>query len=68
VVDLAGGNKRTDYVAVGNTLIGALLLVVGGITAAVQQISTGAAILLLSLAAFAAAWVAMGLPEVQEED
>lgn len=67
VVDLAGGNKRTDYVAVGNTLIGALLLVVGGITAAVQQISTGAAILLLSLAAFAAAWVAVGLPEVQEE-
>jgi hypothetical protein len=67
VVDLAGGNKRTDYVAVGNTLIGALLLVVGGITAAVQQISTGAAILLLSVAAFAAAWVAVGLPEVQEE-
>jgi len=66
VVDLAGGNKRTDYVAVGNTLIGALLLVVGGITAVVQQFSTAAAILLLSLAAFAAAWVAVGLPEVQE--
>jgi len=67
VVDLAGGNKRTDYVAVGNTLIGALLLVVGGITAVVQQFSTGAAILLLSLAAFVAAWVAVALPEVQEE-
>ncbi len=65
VVDLAGGNKRTDYVAVGNTLIGAFLLMVGGVTAAVQQISTGAAILLLSLAAFAAAWVARRLPEVQ---
>lgn len=65
VVDLAGGNKRTDYVAVGNTLIGAFLLVVGGITAVVQQFSTGAAILLLSLAAFAAAWVARRLPEVQ---
>jgi hypothetical protein len=65
VVDLAGGNKRTDYVAVGNTLIGGFLLVVGGVTAAVQQVSTGAAILLLSLAAFAAAWVARRLPEVQ---
>jgi MFS family permease len=48
VVDLGGGNKRTDYVAVGNTLIGAFLLVAGGITAAVQAISTSAAILVLS--------------------
>jgi len=40
---------------------------VGGITAVVQQFSTGAAILLLSLAAFVAAWVAVALPEVQEE-
>ncbi len=65
VVDLAGGNKRTDYVAVGNSLIGLILLLVGGITALVQQFSTAGAILLLSLAAFAAAWVARGLPEVQ---
>lgn len=65
VVDLAGGNKRTDYVAVGNSVIGVLLLLVGGLTAAVQQLSTAAALLLLSLAAFGAAWVARGLPEVQ---
>ena len=67
VVDLAGGNRRTDYVAVGNTLIGAILLVVGALTAAVQQIfDSAAAILVLSLAALAAAWVARGLPEVQD--
>lgn len=29
VLDMAGGNKRTDYVAVGNTLIGLLLLFTG---------------------------------------
>ena len=28
IVDLAGGNKRTDYVAVSNTVIGVVLLVV----------------------------------------
>ncbi len=33
VVDLASGNRRTDYVSVGNTLIGALLLVAGSIGA-----------------------------------
>lgn len=66
VVDLARGNRRTDYVAVGNTLIGAVLLAVGGITAVVQQFSTAAAILLLSLAALAAAMLAWRLPEVQE--
>lgn len=67
VVDLAGGNRRTDYVAVGNSLIGAFLLAAGALTAAVQQIfDTGAAILALSLGAFAGAWVARGLPEVQE--
>ncbi|MFU8814958.1 MAG: MFS transporter [Pseudomonadales bacterium] len=65
VVDLAGGNRRTDYVAVGNTLIGVFLLIAGGITAMVQLISTAAAILVLSLAAFAAAWLARSLPEVQ---
>jgi hypothetical protein len=65
VIDLGGGNKRTDYVAVGNTLIGAFLLVAGGITAAVQALSTGAAILVLSVAALAAASLAARLPEVQ---
>ncbi|MEQ8483888.1 MAG: MFS transporter [Pseudomonadales bacterium] len=65
VIDLGGGNKRTDYVAVGNTLIGAFLLVAGGITAAVQALSTGAAILALSVAALAAAALAARLPEVQ---
>ncbi|MDZ7669346.1 MAG: MFS transporter [Gammaproteobacteria bacterium] len=65
VVDLAGGDKRTDYVAVGNTIIGALLLVVGGLTAVIAQFSAAGAILALSLAAFAAAWLSVKLPEVQ---
>ncbi len=37
VLDMASGNKRTDYVAVSNTVIGLLLLVVGGITGLLAQ-------------------------------
>jgi uncharacterized membrane protein YfcA len=33
VVDLASGNRRTDYVAVSNTLIGVLLLAAGSVGA-----------------------------------
>lgn len=36
LVDMAGGVKRTDYTAISNTVIGVLLLVAGGISAAVS--------------------------------
>lgn len=65
VVDLAGGNRRTDYVAVSNTVIGVLLLLVGAVTALLAQLSTASAVLALSVGAFAAAWLTRGLPEVQ---
>ncbi|NVK12054.1 MAG: MFS transporter [Gammaproteobacteria bacterium] len=45
LVDMASGNKRTDYVAVSNTLIGLLLLVFGLITAAISQWSDTAVLL-----------------------
>jgi MFS family permease len=66
VVDLAGGNKRTDYVAVGNTLIGIALLAVGGITALLQAWSATSAIALLSAMGFIGAWLGRQLPEVQK--
>ncbi len=65
VVDLAGGNKRTDYVAVSNSVIGVLLLLAGvaGMLAAV--FSLGAVILTLALAGAAGALLSRTLPEAQ---
>jgi len=65
VLDLAGGQKRTDYVAVANTLIGIVLLVgslVGALTSAI-----GASGVLLVLAGFGFLGVILGmsLPEVE---
>ncbi|WP_111657684.1 MFS transporter [Isoalcanivorax indicus] len=47
MVDMAGGNRRTDYVAVSNTAIGVLLLVAGGLSALASLISSAAVLLLL---------------------
>lgn len=49
LVDMAGGNKRTDYTAVSNTLIGVLLLVMGGLTALVSLLSVSAVVIFLGV-------------------
>jgi MFS family permease len=66
LVDMAGGNKRTDYVAVSNTVIGVILLVAGGVTAALSFLPAELLILLLALTSLAGALCGLGLPEVQE--
>jgi hypothetical protein len=65
VVDLAGGNRRTDYVAVSNTLIGVILLFSGAIGALAGALSPAAAILMFSLLGLAGAILGMGLPEAR---
>lgn len=65
IVDMAGGNKRTDYVAVSNTIIGFILLITGGITAIASFISTEGVILILSLFGIAGAVTSAALPEVE---
>ena len=65
VVDLAGGNKRTDYVAVSNTVIGVILLITGGISALASLISPEGVILILSLFGIAGAFTSSKLPEVE---
>jgi MFS family permease len=50
LIDLADGNKRTDYVAVSNTIIGVLLLASGMISALASVISLEAAIVFLAVA------------------
>ncbi|GGA83724.1 MFS transporter [Arenimonas soli] len=66
LVDLAGGNKRTDYVAVSNTAMGVLLLATGAITGAVGTASVPAALAVLAGMGLAGAWLCRRLPEVQQ--
>ncbi|MDX1818199.1 MAG: MFS transporter [Marinobacter sp.] len=66
LVDMAGGNKRTDYTAVSNTVIGVLLLVTGGITAWISTLSEVAVILVLGLMGLAGLISALRLKEVTD--
>jgi hypothetical protein len=65
VIDMAGGNRRTDYVAVSNTIIGFVLLIAGGISALATFISPEGIILVLSLFGLAGAFMGSRLPEVE---
>ena len=62
---MAGGNKRTDYVSVSNSLIGVLLLVTGGISALASMISPATVILLLGTMGAIGVVTALRLPEVE---
>lgn len=67
LVDMAGGNKRTDYTAVSNTVIGCLLLLTGGITALISIVSNVAVILLLGAMGLAGMFSALRLQEVTSD-
>ena len=67
VVDLATGNKRTDYVAISNTVIGVLLLLVGSIGALAPLIGNAGVIAVLSLMGLAGAAMGTTLPEAQTD-
>jgi len=64
LVDMAGGTKRTDYVAVSNTVIGVLLLVTGGVSALASLLSVEAVLILLGLMGAAGAVSALRLKDV----
>jgi hypothetical protein len=64
VVDLAEGNRRTEYVAVSNTAMGVLLLVTGGVSSAIAIVGPEAALLFLALLGFTGVVVSRTLPEV----
>ena len=64
LVDMAGGNKRTDYTSVSNSVIGLLLLVTGGVTAAISLISDVAVILFLGFMGLAGTLSATRLKDV----
>ncbi len=64
VVDLASGNRRTDYVAVGNSVIGAMLLVVGVIGAVIAQVSVPAVLAFFAFSSLLALIISRRLAEV----
>lgn len=66
ILDIAEGNKRTDYVAISNTIIGFILLITGGITALASSISIEIIILILSVFGFIGALTSYKLPNVQK--
>lgn len=63
VVDLASGNRRTDYVAVGNSVIGVMLLLVGSLGLLTEILGASGMIGLLALTGLAGAWVTRSLKE-----
>ncbi len=65
IVDMASGNKRTDYVSISNTIIGFILLITGGISALASLISTEGVILVLSLFGIFGAYRSYRLPNVE---
>lgn len=65
IVDMAGGNKRTDYVAVSNTVIGVILLAMGAVAALASLTSAAMVILMFSVLGLIGACVGRALPEVQ---
>ncbi|MGB5211696.1 MAG: MFS transporter [Gammaproteobacteria bacterium] len=63
VVNLATGNQRTDYVAISNTTIGVLLLLVGSVGALSPVLGTAGVIGLLALMGLAGAILGSSLPD-----
>lgn len=63
LVDMAEGNKRTDYVSVSNTVIGAILLLFGSIGLLDELLSTVDLILIYSVLGLLGAISAWLLPE-----
>ncbi|MHA2940109.1 MFS transporter [Vibrio sp. RC27] len=64
LVDLADGNKRTSYVAVSNTVIGVMLLLVSLLGALVSILGIHGLVLLFSFITFCGVAMAKGLPDV----
>jgi hypothetical protein len=65
ILDLAGGTRRTDYVAVSNTVIGAVLLVSGLLSLFTPFLGARGMLLLLSVLGFAGVILGLRLPEAE---
>lgn len=66
VADMAEGDKRTHYVAAGNTLMGIILLLVGGISTIIASAGNAWALIFLAGVGFLGVWRAGRLEEVSK--
>lgn len=64
VVDMAEGDQRTTYVAVSNSAMGLILLLVGGLSSALAAIDISWALLFLAALGLLGAYTSMRLPDV----
>ncbi len=64
VVDMAGGDRRTEYVAVANTAMGALLLGAGAVSSVLASFGPEVALVFLALLGAGGVVTARTLPEV----
>ncbi len=67
LVDMAEGNKRTDYVSCSNTLIGLILLIAGVITGLLSLLSVSTALLLFAAAAFTGVYIGKSMKDVSSD-
>lgn len=68
LTDLASQDDRAQLTAVANTTIGLILLIAGGLVAAIGSLGSDYAVAFLALPALAAAVLAYALPEVEQRD
>ncbi|WP_043500886.1 hypothetical protein [Georgenia sp. SUBG003] len=64
VVDLAHGDRRTEYVAVANTTMGVLLLAAGALSSALALLGAEVALVFLAVLGLAGVLAGRSLPEV----
>ncbi len=65
VVDLAGGDRKAEYVALSNTIIGILLLVVGGLLSILLGFGLEVGVAVLSVMALLGAALALTMKHAQ---
>jgi MFS family permease len=65
ILDMASGARRTDYVAVSNTVIGVVLLLSGALGFLAPVVGSGGMLLILSSMGFAGVVGGITLPEIQ---
>jgi len=66
IVDMAGPDRKAEYVALSNTLIGVLLLVIGAAVGVLMSIGLKFALIVLSVLALLGAATALAMRNVQE--
>lgn len=66
VVDMADDEERTSYIAVSNTAMGVLLLVVGAVSAGLAVLGAVAALAFLAVLGLVGVLVSRSLPEVSK--